>query len=68
MKPEAGVNVAFTYAGLQALGVPDATLAELPRRSSARAWPSRAELLGDTGDSAPGNWEAGSSTPGSTRW
>jgi Dyp-type peroxidase family len=63
VKPEAGVNVAFSYAGLQALGVPDTTLGSFPQEFRA-GMASRAELLGDTGDSAPAEWEAGFVDPG----
>ena len=56
-KPESGINVAFTYAGLQALGVPGTSLAGFPddfRSGMAQ----RAETLGDVGESAPERWEA----------
>ena len=56
-KPESGINVAFTYAGLQALGVPGTSLAGFPddfRSGMAQ----RAEALGDVGESAPERWEA----------
>jgi Dyp-type peroxidase family len=57
-KPGWALNVAFTHAGLRALGAPAATLASFPTefRQGMRA---RAELLGDTGDSAPAHWDAG---------
>ena len=56
-KPESGINIAFTYAGLEALGVPGTSLAGFPDdfRSGMAA---RAELLGDVGESAPEHWEA----------
>ena len=46
------MNVAFTFAGLQALGLPDAVLASFPEvfRDGMAA---RAEQLGDRGPSAP---------------
>jgi Dyp-type peroxidase family len=55
-KPESTVNVAFTWRGLQALGVPENTLATFPEdfRAGMRA---RADLLWDKGDSAPGHWD-----------
>jgi Dyp-type peroxidase family len=56
-KPESGLNLAVSFAGLQALGVPDTSLASFPeefREGMAR----RADRLGDTGDSAPTAWEA----------
>lgn len=49
-------NVAFTYSGLKALGVHDATLATFPepfRAGMAR----RAPLLGDTDVNAPVHWD-----------
>ncbi|MEA2136299.1 MAG: hypothetical protein QOC68_4208 [Solirubrobacteraceae bacterium] len=56
-KPESGINLAFTYSGLQALGVPGTSLAGFPDdfRSGMAA---RAETLGDVGGSAPERWEA----------
>jgi Dyp-type peroxidase family len=56
-KPESGINLAFTYPGLAALGVPGTSLAGFPDdfRSGMAA---RAELLGDVGESAPEQWEA----------
>jgi Dyp-type peroxidase family len=55
-KPEAGVNVAFTHAGLEALGVPGEVLAQFPHEFR-DGMASRAHLLGDTGESAPEHWE-----------
>jgi Dyp-type peroxidase family len=56
-KPEAVVNVALTFSGLERLGVEDAVLRELPgafREPTRR----RAErLLGDTGENAPPHWD-----------
>ena len=56
-KPESGINLAVTYAGLEALGVPGTSLSGFPDdfRSGMAA---RAELLGDVGESAPEHWEA----------
>jgi Dyp-type peroxidase family len=62
-KPEAGVNVAFAYAGLRALGVPDATLASFPAEFRA-GMAARAGILGDAGESAPDHWEPGFLDPG----
>jgi Dyp-type peroxidase family len=56
-KPESGVNIAFSYAGLAALGLPSATLASFPEEFR-EGMASRASLLGDDGESAPANWEA----------
>jgi deferrochelatase/peroxidase EfeB len=50
------VTVAFTYSGLQALGVPQESLDSFaPEFQQGMA--ARAVELGDVGDSAPGNWE-----------
>lgn len=56
-KPDAGVNVAFSYSGLAALGLPSATLASFPEDFRA-GMAARAGLLGDEDDSAPATWEA----------
>lgn len=57
VKPESGVNLALSYAGLVALGVPSASLAAFPPEFR-EGMAARAVLLGDTGDSAPQHWEA----------
>jgi Dyp-type peroxidase family len=50
------LTVAFTYHGLKALGVPQASLDSFaPEFQQGMA--ARAELLGDVGDSGPNNWE-----------
>jgi Dyp-type peroxidase family len=56
VKPESGINIAFSYEGLRALGVADASLAGFPAEFRA-GMASRAELLGDVGESAPERWE-----------
>jgi Dyp-type peroxidase family len=61
-KPESGVNVALTFAGLSTLGLPDATLAGFPEEFR-QGMAARAALLGDTGESAPQHWEGGLGTP-----
>jgi Dyp-type peroxidase family len=61
-KPASGVNVAFSYAGLRALALPDASLAGFPEEFR-QGMAARASLLGDYGDSAPTNWEGGFGTP-----
>ena len=61
-KPESGVNVAFSFAGLRALALPDATVAGFPEEFR-QGMGARAELLGDTGESAPGSWEGALGTP-----
>ena len=60
-KPDSGVNVAFSYSGLRALGLPDAALAGFPEEFR-QGMAARADLLGDYGDSAPANWEGGLGT------
>jgi Dyp-type peroxidase family len=53
---DAWVTVGFTYAGLQALGVPQESLDSFaPEFRQGMA--ARAAELGDVGDSAPANWE-----------
>jgi Dyp-type peroxidase family len=47
------LNIAFTYRGLEALGAPD--LQDFPREFE-DGMGTRAGLLGDKGESAPGNW------------
>src|SRR3954453_5660268 len=50
------LTVAFTYQGLKALGVPEASLESFaPEFKEGMA--ARAARLGDGGDSAPANWE-----------
>jgi Dyp-type peroxidase family len=56
-KPESGVNIAFTYAGLAALQLPSATLASFPQEFR-DGMAGRSDVLGDQGDSAPDRWEA----------
>jgi deferrochelatase/peroxidase EfeB len=72
-KPQYCLNIGLTYAGLDALGVPPATLAAFPaafaQGPAARAGQPDPDFpggvgLGDVGDSAPANWVlGGSSTP-----
>jgi Dyp-type peroxidase family len=61
-KPESGVNVAFSFSGLRALGLSDASLAGFPEEFR-QGMAARADLLGDFGESAPANWEGGLGTP-----
>ena len=49
-------NIAFTFTGLQRLGVDTGTLATFPE-SFREGMASRAELLGDQGDAAPECWD-----------
>lgn len=60
-KPESGVNLAFSFSGLRALGLPDASLAGFPEEFR-QGMAARAELLGDVGESAPATWEGGLGT------
>lgn len=62
-KPAAGINVAFTYAGLKALLVPDYSLAGFPTEFR-EGMAARATLLGDEGEGHPSNWEEPFRTPG----
>jgi Dyp-type peroxidase family len=53
---ETSLTVAFTYQGLKALGVPQASLDSFsPEFREGMA--ARAEVLGDTGESGPDHWE-----------
>jgi Dyp-type peroxidase family len=53
---DAWVNVALTFQGLVALGVPQASLESFaPEFQQGMA--ARADVLGDTGESSPANWE-----------
>jgi Dyp-type peroxidase family len=63
VKPEAGVNVAFSYAGLDALGLPDASLAGFPQDFRA-GMAARAGVIGDSGAGSPERWEPGWLEPG----
>jgi len=56
-KPASGINLAFSFAGLRAMGLPEASLAEFPAEFK-DGMASRATVLGDIGDAAPENWEA----------
>src|SRR5713101_5711781 len=52
------VTVAFTWNGLRALGVDDASLATFPEEFK-QGMVARAEILGDTGANHPKNWVGG---------
>jgi len=56
VKPDSGINLALSYEGLRALGLPEASLAAFPAEFR-NGMASRAELLGDIGESAPEHWE-----------
>jgi Dyp-type peroxidase family len=49
--------VALSFAGLEALGVPEASLATFPPEFQ-QGMAARADELGDVGENAPENWEA----------
>ena len=53
---DASVSVAFTYRGLEALGVPQESLDSFAPEFR-QGMSARATELGDSGDSAPHNWE-----------
>jgi Dyp-type peroxidase family len=55
-KPTSGINVAFSFDGLKALGLSDRTLEAFPAEFRA-GMAARADVLGDIGDSAPEHWE-----------
>jgi len=61
LRPDETLNVAVTYSGLQALGVPADVLKGFSDEFRA-GMAARAEILGDTGESAPENWEDGLGT------
>ena len=56
VKPDSGINIAISYEGLRALGVSEASLAAFPAEFR-DGMAARAELLGDTGKSAPEHWD-----------
>jgi len=55
-KPPITLNIGFTYAGLEALGLPTRTLRMLPDEFI-DGMGRRAAILGDVGASAPEQWE-----------
>lgn len=56
-KPDACVNVALSYPGLEALGVDHATLSAFPRDFHEGMAARGRERLGDVGPNAPEQWE-----------
>ena len=60
-RPGSAMNVAFTYAGLERLGLPEVVLDSFPP-AFREGMAARAEHLGDRGPSAPSQWEAGLGT------
>jgi DyP dimeric alpha+beta barrel domain len=61
-KEKRWVTVAFTWNGLRALGVDEASLASFPEEFR-QGMVVRAEMLGDTGANHPDNWVGGLATP-----
>src|SRR3954468_7974272 len=57
------VSVAFTWQGLRALGIDDASLATFPEEFR-QGMAARAEVLGDTGKNHPTQWIGGLASPG----
>jgi Dyp-type peroxidase family len=55
-RANAWLTVALTYQGLRAVGVPQESLDSFPPEFK-EGMAARAELLGDTGESAPEHWE-----------
>lgn len=53
---QTSLTVAFTYRGLEALGVPPSSLASFPREFR-EGMAARAGELGDVGESSPEHWE-----------
>src|SRR6202040_3694658 len=56
------VSVAFTWNGLRALGVDEASLATFPEEFK-QGMVARAEMLGDTGENHPDRWVGGLASP-----
>jgi Dyp-type peroxidase family len=55
-KPDATLNIAFSFDGLRALGLPVESLATFPAEFQDGMKP-RAKALGDVGDSSPDEWD-----------
>ncbi len=65
IRPDTLLNIALTYKGLAALGLPQDSLDSFSTEfKEGMAEPLRAKLMGDTGDSDPAHWEFGSSGTG----
>lgn len=56
------ISVALSFHGLRALGVPASSLESFPAPFQ-QGMAARAEILGDTGESSPANWEKPLGTP-----
>src|SRR5262249_27867555 len=50
------LGIAFTFAGLRALGLPQASLDSFPQEFR-EGMAARAPILNDVGNNAPANWE-----------
>jgi Dyp-type peroxidase family len=61
-KDKRWVTVAFTWKGLRALGLDEASLSSFPEEFK-QGMPARAAMLGDTGVNAPGHWVGGLASP-----
>ena len=61
-KDKRWVTVAFTWNGLRALGVDEASLASFPEEFK-QGMVARAEVLGDTGANHPDHWVGGLASP-----
>src|SRR4028118_1238046 len=59
--PRSCVNVGFTHNGLKALGLAQASLDSFDKEFQ-EGIARRAEILGDTGQSSPQNWQGGLGT------
>ena len=56
------VTAAFTWNGLRALGLDEASLASFPEEFK-QGMAARAQMLGDTGVNAPDHWVGGLASP-----
>src|SRR5579871_5885481 len=61
-KDKRWVTVAFTWNGLRALGLDEASLSSFPEEFK-QGMAARAEALGDTGVNAPEHWVGGLASP-----
>jgi Dyp-type peroxidase family len=60
-RPDTALNIAFTRAGLEALGVPPQVVSSFSKEFQ-QGMAGRCHELGDVGESDPGNWDAGLGT------
>jgi Dyp-type peroxidase family len=61
-KDQRWVTIAFTWNGLQALGLDEASLATFPDEFR-QGMAARSEIIGDTGANAPEHWVGGLASP-----